>query len=35
VYAGQGVGLLTEERSAAEVVEELAGAESLLRALPG
>ncbi len=31
VYAGQGAGLLTAERSAAEVLEELAGAEDLLR----
>jgi nitronate monooxygenase len=31
VYAGQGVGLLTDERSVAEVLAELAGAETLLR----
>lgn len=31
LYAGQGVGLLTDERSAADVLAELAGAEDLLR----
>jgi nitronate monooxygenase len=31
VYAGQGVGLLRHERSAAEVLADLAGAEDLLR----
>ncbi len=31
VYAGQGVGLLTAERSAADVLADLAGAEALLR----
>ena len=31
VYAGQGVGLLTEERSVADVLADLAGAEDLLR----
>ena len=31
VYAGQGVGLLTEERSVADVLADLAGAERLLR----
>ncbi len=31
VYAGQGAGLLTSERSAAEVLDDLAGAEALLR----
>ena len=31
VYAGQGTGLLTQERSAAEVLADLAGAEELLR----
>lgn len=31
VYAGQGVGLLDRERTAAEVVADLAGAEGLLR----
>lgn len=31
VYAGQGVGLLTRERTAAEVVADLAGAADLLR----
>ena len=31
VYAGQGAGLLTGERSAADVLADLAGAEALLR----
>ena len=31
LYAGQGVGLLREERSAADVLRDLAGAEELLR----
>jgi nitronate monooxygenase len=33
VYAGQGAGLLTAERSAADVLADLAGAEALLRRL--
>ena len=35
VYAGQGVGLLRGERTAADVVHELAGAEELLRGAAG
>ncbi len=35
VYAGQGVGLLRGERTAADVVHELAGAEELLRTAAG
>ncbi|MGZ6804054.1 MAG: NAD(P)H-dependent flavin oxidoreductase [Nocardioidaceae bacterium] len=35
LYAGQGVGLLREERSAADVLRELAGAEALLRRAAG
>jgi nitronate monooxygenase len=35
VYAGQGVSLLQGERSAADVVAELAGAESLLERAAG
>jgi nitronate monooxygenase len=35
VYAGQGVGLLTEERSAAEVLADFARAEELLRRATG
>ena len=35
VYAGQGVGLLSEERSAAEVLADFARAEELLRRTSG
>ena len=35
VYAGQAIGLVTEQRDAAEVVAELAGAQALLRAAGG
>jgi nitronate monooxygenase len=35
LYAGQGVGLLREERSAADVLRELAGAEAVLRRAAG
>lgn len=35
VYAGQGAGLLREERAAADVLRELAGAEGLLQAVVG
>ena len=35
VYAGQGVGLLTEERAAAEVLADFARAEELLRRVTG
>lgn len=35
VWAGQGVGLVREERSAADVVADLAGADRLLRAAAG
>jgi nitronate monooxygenase len=35
VYAGQGAGLLTDERSVADVLADLAGAEALLRRFAG